>query len=76
MYMFYIEDNMVVAGSEGMVKVDYKSVVERRKFAGHFLGKRKGGVYAMPNYTQEMCEMPADILTAYIKKNGKLLAWR
>lgn len=75
MYMFYINDTVMV-GSEGMAKVEYKSVVERRKFAGHFLGKRKGGVYAMPSYTQEMCEMPADVLTAYIKKNGKLLAWR
>ena len=63
------------AGNDGAVRPHIgKSEKVRREFAASWKGCRRGRVYGMSVWTQQMCELGPAAFARYIESHGKLYA--
>ena len=76
MYMFYVDVfGDVPMGNDGeMILRKRLSDTKLRKLAEDWLHGRRGSVYVMNEWTQQMCELGPRRFSMYIQEHGKLVA--
>lgn len=75
MYLFAIKNGIVPAGNAGCAKVTgCQNQRDLTKFAENWCRANKtDAVFSLPDYTQTMCEMSVEKLSAYVRTVGILI---
>lgn len=75
MYLFAIKNGIIPAGNPGCIKVgSFRNIRELNTFAENWCRANKtDAVFSMPDYTQTMCEMSPQKLSAYVRTVGTLI---
>ncbi len=75
MYLFYADVfGYIPMGSDGQMHTNLRSDRAVRELARNFLHNRRGTVYGMASWTQEMSELPPAAFCRYIITHGKKYA--
>lgn len=76
-WMFYADVfGDIPMGSDGQMKVPFNTVRNLRKLeqlAHSFKAGRRGKIYLMASWTQQMCELGPRAFSEYITRNGVVI---
>lgn len=76
MYLFALKNGIIPAGNTGCVQTHLKGGA-LLSFAENWCKANKtDAVFAMPDYTQHMCEMSPAKLSAYVRTVGTFICIR
>lgn len=76
MWMFYADNTgYIPMGNDGQMKVpsSVRSRKQLEKLAASWLGKRRGRVYLMTSWTQQMSELGPSAFEMYIMRNAEVI---
>ena len=75
MWLFYADVmGWIPMGNDGAMKIPARTGSRKlAQLATTFLGKRRGRIYLMTDWTQAMCELGPRAFEEYIARNGKLI---
>lgn len=79
MWMFYVDrSGYIPMGSDGQLKVpsNTRTMNRMRELAQSWLGKRRGAIYLMRSWTNEMTNYGPTAFNQYIQHHGTIMAVR
>lgn len=75
MWLFYADSTgWIPMGNDGAMQVSARSERAVKQLAESWLGKRRGRIYRMREWTQEMCELGPAAFERYIQTHGEVVA--